>query len=203
MPRHRSQPRDHFPDGTWPSGKPKEGAPAEVHVIQTIAQRLRSLLKKSEKSVRYLARDADLNPQTVHNILEGKTWPDLPTIYRLEYALGERLWVNPRLPWGIESLRPRKFGRQIGATFYLESDGWETVIAPTASGPESWTWRARRFTGKGWTPDSEGTAADPHAAEQEADQHIAERIAAEAPQPDGQPESQRASGSSASQDAWG
>ena len=159
--------------------------------MQTIARRLRELLKKSEMSVRYLAMDADLNPQTVHNILEGKTWPDLPTVHRLEYALGERLWVNPDLPWGIEALNSRKFGRQVGATFYLESDGWETVIAPTTSGPESWSWKTRRLTDKGWTPDGEGTAADPQAAEQAADQHIAERTAPEPSQPDEQPERQR------------
>ena len=156
--------------------------------MQTIAQRLRSLLEKSEMSVRYLAMDADLNPQTVHNILEGKTWPDLPTVHRLEYALGERLWVNPRLPWGIEALNSRKFGRQVGATFYLESDGWETVIAPTKSGPESWSWNTRRLTNKGWTPDGEGTAADPQDAERAADQHIAERTAPEPSQRDEQAE---------------
>ena len=167
--------------------------------MQTIARRLRELLKKSETPVRSLALDAALNPQTVHNILDGKTWPDLPTIHRLEVVLGERLWVNPDLPWGVEQLSPRKFYRRAGATFYLESDEWETVIAPTNSGPESWSWNTHRLTDKGWTPDGEGTAADPQAAEQEADRHIADRIAAEPGQPAEQPE--RPSRSDATEDA--
>ena len=62
------------------------------------------------------------------------------------------------------------------------------MIAPTNSGPESWSWNTRRLTDKGWTPDGEGTAADPQAAEQAADQHIADRTAAEPSEPDEQPE---------------
>lgn len=157
--------------------------------MQTISRRLRTLLEKHEMSVRYLAIDADLNPQTVHNILDGKTWPDLPTIHRLEYVLGERLWVNPRLPYGIECLpNARTFGRRVGATFYLEQPdtGWETVIAPTNTGPDSWTWKTRQLTEEGWTAHGEGTAADPQAAEQAADHHIAERTAAEPSQRDEQ-----------------
>ena len=188
MPRHKDPPRDYLTGGKWPRGEPKEDAPAEVRIVQTIARRLRTLMDKSEMSVRYVAIDADLNPQTVHNLLDGKAWPDPATIYRLEHALGERLWVNPRLPWGIETLKQRKFGRQIGATSYLEEDGWETVIAPASAGPESWSWKTRRFTDEGWTADGEGTAADPHAAEQAADQHIAERTAADSSQPEEQAE---------------
>ena len=188
VPRHKDPPRDCLTGGKWPRGEPKEDAPAEVRIVQTIVRRLRTLMDKSEMSVRYLAIDADLHPQTVHNLLDGKAWPDLPTIYRLEYVLGERLWVHSRLPHGIETLKPYKFGRQIGVTSYLESDGWETVIAPVNIGPDSWSWRTRRFTKEGWTADGEGTAADPHAAEQAADQHIADRIAAETPPSEEQPE---------------
>ena len=58
----------------------------------------------------------------------------------------------------------------------------------TSVGPESWSWKTRRFTDGRWTADGEGTAADPHAAEQAADQHIADRAAAEPGQPEEQAE---------------
>ena len=45
-----------------------------------------------------IAEDANLSTQTVFNLLEGKTWGDLPSIYRLEVALGARLWINYDLP---------------------------------------------------------------------------------------------------------
>ena len=46
------------------------------------------------ESIRYIAKKAGLSPQTVLNILNGKTWPDLRTIAKLEIALNTRLWGN-------------------------------------------------------------------------------------------------------------
>ena len=36
--------------------------------------------------------------QTIINILNGTTWGGVPTIYRLEKCLGERLWDRGHLP---------------------------------------------------------------------------------------------------------
>ena len=35
---------------------------------------------------------ADISPQAVLNLRNGATWGDLPTIARLEIALGTNLW---------------------------------------------------------------------------------------------------------------
>ena len=45
-----------------------------------------------------LAKEAGVSRQTITNILTGPTWSDLPTIYRLETALQDRLWVNEDIP---------------------------------------------------------------------------------------------------------
>ncbi|MDE2938892.1 MAG: hypothetical protein OXR67_08225 [Chloroflexota bacterium] len=55
-----------------------------------LARRLRTGIEK--ESIRYYAYKARLSPQTIVNILNGNTWPDLLTIARLEYALETRLW---------------------------------------------------------------------------------------------------------------
>lgn len=41
-----------------------------------------------------LAEEAGISRQTITNILQGTTLGDLPTIYRLEVALKDHLWIN-------------------------------------------------------------------------------------------------------------
>ena len=41
-----------------------------------------------------LPKKADVSPQTILNVLNGTTWPDLRTIARLENALAAKLWGN-------------------------------------------------------------------------------------------------------------
>ncbi len=55
-----------------------------------IAQRLEDAC--TGKSKRSVAKAADLDTQTVINILNGDTWCEVPTIYRLEKALKTNLW---------------------------------------------------------------------------------------------------------------
>ena len=45
-----------------------------------------------ERSVRSVAKDADLDEGTVRRVLAGAAWPDLHTIARIEQALGVSLY---------------------------------------------------------------------------------------------------------------
>ena len=98
-----SDPRNHsitylakkssFPDGPY-----RSEAPPEVYLAAALATRLNN--KIGSESIRYVAKKAGLSPQTILNIRNGKSWPDLRTIARLETALNTRLW-------GYEHRKPR------------------------------------------------------------------------------------------------
>ena len=67
-----------------------DGTPPEAFLAAALAGRLGT--KSVDESIRYVAKKADLSPQTILNILNGKTWPDLRTIAKLENAFNSRLW---------------------------------------------------------------------------------------------------------------
>ena len=194
MPRNKKMPpRDHLPSGDWPHGKLPEDAPSEARQAQTLARRLRKLVKDADRSIYAIARDAGLTPQTIHNVLQGRNWPDLVTIHRLEVELGEKLWVNADLPWGVEDTRPHHFHRRNGAASmmgFVEAGDWQMEVRP-ADRIVDWRWSISRLTDEGWTVDDEGAAADPESAEHYAEQRIADRIAAAPSAPDERSERQR------------
>ncbi|MDE0132244.1 MAG: helix-turn-helix transcriptional regulator [bacterium] len=74
----------------FPDGDLRENAPPEVYLAAGVANRLKTKIGK--ESIRYIAKQAGLSPQTIINILNGTTWPDLRTIAKLENALNTRLW---------------------------------------------------------------------------------------------------------------
>ena len=76
--------------GAFPEGPYLWETPSEVYLAAGLARRLKDKIGK--ESIRYVAKKAQLSPQTLVNILHGNTWPDLLTIARLEEALGTRLW---------------------------------------------------------------------------------------------------------------
>ncbi len=91
MPERRDHPATYVTeDGQFPSGPFRRDTPREVFLAAGLADRLRSELYN--RSIRFIARQAGLSPQTLVNILDGTTWPDLRTIARLEIAVRERLW---------------------------------------------------------------------------------------------------------------
>jgi len=91
MPNPREHPVFHVAVGaSFPEGPFRRGTPREVYLASALAQRLNK--KIGDESIRYIAKKADLSPQTILNILNGKTWPDLRTIARLENAVNGRLW---------------------------------------------------------------------------------------------------------------
>lgn len=86
--------------GTWPDGileipgDPTAAVPRVVHFVQFFAQRLKTAMEESGKSRYRVAKDAGIHPTTVTNIINGKHWPSLTTIYLLEVSLEHRLWYN-------------------------------------------------------------------------------------------------------------
>lgn len=69
-----------------------------AYFTRAVARRLKAILKDDGWTVYRLAKEAGVSRQTIANILTGATWSDLPTIYRLEVALQQRLWINEDIP---------------------------------------------------------------------------------------------------------
>ena len=79
-------------NGQFPRGPYRPRTPPEVYLAAGLSLRLNT--KIGDESIRYIAKKSDLSPQTLLNILNGTTWPDLRTIAKLEVALGAKLWGN-------------------------------------------------------------------------------------------------------------
>jgi hypothetical protein len=86
----RRPPVEYLASGAWPNGQIHAKAPAETHLAQAMAGRLRIAI--GERSVRQVAIEAELSPQTVANLVQGISWGDMVTIARLERVLGVTLW---------------------------------------------------------------------------------------------------------------
>ena len=100
MARHkqRDRPRDYIAQGgKWPDGDLTPNAPIEAHVAQGIVIRATKYIEdrfpKHKKTPAYkIAAKFNISPQTLSNLLNGDTWPDLPTIAKMERYLRRRLW---------------------------------------------------------------------------------------------------------------
>jgi DNA-binding phage protein len=89
MPTRRGvtgAPRDQLLAGAWPDGE--VDGPAAV--AQQLARALAAAL--AGRSVRQVAREADLRHTTVLALLNGQRWPDFVTVVKLEDALAATLW---------------------------------------------------------------------------------------------------------------
>lgn len=86
----RRPPVEYLATGTWPGGRMRKDAPAEARLAEAMAARLRDAI--GERSVRQVAIEAELSPQTVANLVQGLSWGDMVTIARLERVLGVTLW---------------------------------------------------------------------------------------------------------------
>ena len=104
MPARRNldaSPNEYLADGgTWPEGPLKKPIKAEAAFLMEIARRLKEVC--DETSHRAVARAADLDVGTVINIINGDTWCEVPTIYRLEKGLQMSLWQRTH----IKTTRP-------------------------------------------------------------------------------------------------
>ena len=126
MPQPRQHPATHLKEnGNFPDGPFKSKAPPEVYFAAALANRLNYATRRH--SIRYIAKLADLSPQTILNILNGRTWPDLRTIARLETVFDYRLW-------GYEHRKPPQyFYRYRGFVVYAypkKPRDYRTVLSP-------------------------------------------------------------------------
>lgn len=91
MPNFRPHPATFLAKkGSFPQGPYRPETPPEVFLAAGLAARLHT--KIGDESVRYVAKKAGLSPQTILNILSGRSWPDLRTVAKLEVSLNTRLW---------------------------------------------------------------------------------------------------------------
>ena len=84
-------PRDYLFEGAqWPDGRLRLLAPPEARLLKGIASRLQKAV--GDKSLRDVAKECGVAPQTVHNILAGTTWAHALSVARLERGLNADLW---------------------------------------------------------------------------------------------------------------
>lgn len=80
------------PEGTWPDGPFKPGAPAYVPRLATLARRLIDTTTERGWSQRALAEHTGVNLNTINYIFLGRVIPDTATLATLEAALNVTLW---------------------------------------------------------------------------------------------------------------
>lgn len=93
MPRRTGEvgsPVSYVPEGAWPDGELDGSEPAAY--AQHVARRLRDAI--GDRSLRSVAEEAGLQHTTVSDVLNGRTWPDMLTLVRLEQALDVKLWPD-------------------------------------------------------------------------------------------------------------
>lgn len=73
----------------WPDAVVDDVAAA---VVQAIARRLAAALIERGWSRRTAADQLGINRQTIGDVIDGRTWPDVATIARLEAGLNTELW---------------------------------------------------------------------------------------------------------------
>ena len=83
--------------GTWPEGPLADDAPDEARFSLEVGQRLKAHCDANGLSMNAVSRATNVHTQTVINFLAGRTWGDLPIIWRLEAGLRVGLWVNTGL----------------------------------------------------------------------------------------------------------
>ena len=98
MPARRgleTHPRNYLAsDGIWPDGPLTEDAPDEARFVMSVGQRLKAHCEANSLSMNAVARVTNVPVQTVSNLLSGKSWGDVPIIWRLEAGLGADLWCG-------------------------------------------------------------------------------------------------------------
>jgi hypothetical protein len=84
----RLKPRELVPD--WPDGVATDPI---GEVARVFAANLRRAI--GQRSIRAAAEACDTNHATLISILEGRAWPDMETIAKLERGLDAALWPGP------------------------------------------------------------------------------------------------------------
>ena len=81
--------------GSWPNNPLT--APDLAPGIAGACEAAAKIASRLERAVRghnisAVARDADVARSTIYDIISGESWPDLVSVYKLQTALGVRLW---------------------------------------------------------------------------------------------------------------
>jgi hypothetical protein len=93
MPRRRQSlppPRAYGANDNWPHGPLVADAPVAARYAQQIAVRLLAAL--GDRNRTEVADHADLSRSTLHDLTNGRTWPDIVSLAKLESVLVTRLW---------------------------------------------------------------------------------------------------------------
>ena len=101
----RPAPADQVPAGAWPDNLPDD-TPPQVQLAAAVAIRL----DEARRPLSYQDTEGatGVSHQTIHNIVNGRTWPDLHTIALLENGLEARLWGDEHLPERVKRRRTRR-----------------------------------------------------------------------------------------------
>ena len=101
--QERIRPAARLPDLVIPnggSGRDHDQHPTRLtaHFAKKLALRLKAGCGgEGTPSINAIAKRADVNPQTISNLLNGKTWGEAPTIFQIEAVLGYELWTHDHL----------------------------------------------------------------------------------------------------------
>ena len=78
-----------------PEGPLKGKVPPEAGLAKIIGERFQSALSaRPQSSIAAVAAEAEVPAVVVQEFADGRRWPDLSTVSRLERALGIMLWVR-------------------------------------------------------------------------------------------------------------
>jgi hypothetical protein len=81
-----------YVEGAWDEGRFTDEATTAVRYVWLLSRRLAVALEGRQKSA--FANEVGVARSTIHDFLTGRTWPDVPTVARLEEVLGETLWPS-------------------------------------------------------------------------------------------------------------
>ncbi len=94
------------PEGEWPQGHLAAHAPEEARLAQGVARRFIDCLKESNTNINAVAASTGMGPQTLYNLRDGKSYPSLVTVARIETHFDRLLWGDEHL---AERPRPRDY----------------------------------------------------------------------------------------------
>lgn len=78
-------------EGTWPTGRLADGAPAAAARIATAARRVTDYAP-TEEQARALMLEAGVSAEELFDLVTGSAWPTFDLLVRLEVAIGTSLW---------------------------------------------------------------------------------------------------------------
>lgn len=90
------EPRDFLEvGGAYPTGPFQDGTPVLVRYVAAIVAQVASGIADQGWSVSRASQELGVARQTMHDILSGRTVPDLLSVVRAEQALARSVWPDP------------------------------------------------------------------------------------------------------------